>query len=55
MMHLSRGAFRKNACTVFPNEEVVWIKTDSLVLGSSTLNPEFKTRDMFYVNTEVKD
>lgn len=50
MMHLNRGDFRQNACTSFPNEEIVWIKIDSLVLGSSALKPEFKTRDMDYVN-----
>lgn len=50
MIHLNRDEFRPNACTAFPNEEIVWVKIDSIILGSSTLKPEFKTRDMDYVN-----
>lgn len=44
MINLNRGDFRQNACSTFPNEEVVWVKIDSLVLGSSALKPEFKTQ-----------
>lgn len=50
MMLLNTGDFSQNSFTAFPDKEVVWIKTDSLVLGSSTLKPVFKIRDMDCVN-----